>query len=142
MTFTVYGLRLRGDAEARYIGFTRKSPAERLKKHLVGQIFRASYRPLIPWVRANYDKIEAFPIAKCETELQARATESLAIAFCLALGHRLLNGAQVPPSHRQFSNNAQPTPLGAARGGGRDIGAASVAPLTLHGAALAGEVGL
>lgn len=96
MTYTVYGLRLRGEREARYIGFTRKSPDERLKRHLRETIFEASYRPLIPWVRANREDVEAFPIARCSTEAEARGVESIVIALCLALGHRLMNGAQVP----------------------------------------------
>jgi hypothetical protein len=96
MTLTVYGIRLKGDKETRYIGFTRHSLDARLRKHLAGQEFAASYRPLIPWLRANRENAEAFALAKCDTEAEARTAEKLAIALCLAMGHRLLNGAQVP----------------------------------------------
>lgn len=96
MTYTVYGIRLKGSIEVRYIGFTRLSLEERLQKHLNGQIFVASYRPLIPWLRANRGSVEAFAIAKFDTEAAARTAEGVVISLCLRLGQRLFNGAQVP----------------------------------------------
>lgn len=96
MSATVYGLRLRGDREVRYIGFTRGALPNRLAKHRLGTACKASYRPLIPWVREHGDNVEIFPIAKCATVAEARATEAVLIALCLRLNQRLLNGAQVP----------------------------------------------
>lgn len=97
MTYTVYGLRLRGEREARYIGFTRVSLDVRLARHIAATIDRNSNRPVVPWLKENRDRVEAFAIAKCETGPEARATESVVIALCLRLNQRLLNTAQVPP---------------------------------------------
>jgi predicted GIY-YIG superfamily endonuclease len=101
MTFTVYGIRLKGNKEVRYIGYTRGELAERLRRHATAAIDVNSYSPVRPWVRKNRDNVEIFPIAKCDDETEARRTESVLIALCLRLDHDLLNGAQVP-SHLRF----------------------------------------
>lgn len=99
MSATVYGLRLKGDREVRYIGFTRGDLATRLKKHRNAEpCLPASYMPIRKWVREHGDKVEIFPIAKCDTVAEARKTESILIALCVQLNQRLLNGAQVPAS--------------------------------------------
>lgn len=100
---TVYGLRVRGEREVRYIGFTCGDLNKRLKRHLSDKIYEASWRPMLPWIRANGASVEIFAIAKCNTVSEARATESVLIALCLRLNQRLLNGSQVPRHLRLVS---------------------------------------
>jgi hypothetical protein len=108
--YTVYGIRLRGDREVRYIGFTRGTLERRLYKHLSTGIERASYRPFLPWLRDHRDEVEAFPIASCDSEQEARRLERDMILASLGLGQRILNAAQVPWSHRQACPTYNSTP--------------------------------
>jgi hypothetical protein len=100
MSVTVYGIRLKGDREVRYIGFTRGDLDARLKKHIGGMVYKGSFRPFVPWIKEHRHEVEIFPIAKCDTVAEARKTESVLIALCCRLNQRLLNGAQVPPRLR------------------------------------------
>lgn len=102
MSYYVYGLRLKGDLECRYIGQTGKTPEARLvdrirqSRHHVNIGYCAPPDGLSQWVVDNADNIEVFKIAKCETREEARATERVLIALVLRLGHRLLNLDGVP----------------------------------------------
>ena len=106
MSFYVYGLRLKGDLECRYIGQTGKAPEDRLidrirqSRHHVKIGYCAHPDGLSQWVAANADNIEVFRIAKTETRQEARATERVIIALVLRLGHRLLNLEGVPPEQQ------------------------------------------
>ena len=91
--FTVYGIRVRGTSEVRYVGFTRFSPAERLTRHFVTGNYRRCFKT---WLLDNRDSLEAFPIIKCRDKAVARAMEKAAIATSALLGHRLFNSDHVP----------------------------------------------
>lgn len=91
--FTVYGIRIRGTDEVRYVGFTRFTPAERLHRHFVTGNYRRCFKS---WLITNRDSLEAFAIIKCRDVPTARAMEKAAIATCALLGHRLHNSDHVP----------------------------------------------
>lgn len=92
MTHTVYGLRLKGDPEVRYVGLTCKDLKRRLRQHRTG-----GNSPLLsPWLRENSDEVEIFPIAAVECREEATATEKVMIALCCRLDHRLFNRAHNP----------------------------------------------
>ncbi len=96
MTFTVYGIRLIGTNEARYIGFTKFTPQERLQRHSIDSTYGTPGRPLRQWLIANRGMVEAFAIGEMETEAAARTMEKVVIALCLRLGQRLFNSDHVP----------------------------------------------
>ncbi len=91
MSFTVYGLRLKGDKEVRYIGQTNGPIEVRLHWH-------RTYRPptLRSWLATNAGNIEAFAIGATDTREEATAMEKAIIALCLRLDHRLLNRRSLP----------------------------------------------
>lgn len=92
MTFTVYGIRLKGDPEVRYVGLTYKAIQRRLKEHL-----RTACCPsLTPRLHQNIDEIEIFAIASVADREQAKTTEKVIISLCVRLNHRLFNRAHVP----------------------------------------------
>jgi hypothetical protein len=92
MSFTIYGFRLRADAEVRYVGLTYKKIERRFREHLRG----ACVPHLSPWLRENLDRVEVFAIASVDDRLQAKATEKVIITLCARLGHRLFNRTHVP----------------------------------------------
>lgn len=93
--FYVYGLRLRGEREVRYIGETSGPPEFRLHLHLAAARKRR-IGALGEWLLANEGSVEAFKISAVNTRSEARATERAIIALCLRLNHRLFNIAGVP----------------------------------------------
>jgi hypothetical protein len=95
MTLYVYGLRLIGDREVRYIGETQGPPEYRLHLHYVAARNRR-LGAFGKWLLANEGKIEAFKIASAETRREARAIERAIIALSLRLNQRLFNIAGVP----------------------------------------------
>lgn len=98
MTWTVYGLRLKGDREVRYVGVTRHTPEKRLFGHH-GE-WGCSQRPFPVWLRANKGNIETFAIAKVDTIEEARSHERAIIALCSRLRQRLFNRYGVEPEFR------------------------------------------
>jgi len=94
MSYTVYGLRLKGDREPRYVGITWRGVEYRLRRHF--SYSRGRTGRLSEWLNANRDKIEPFRIAETDDREVAKATEKLAIATLIAAGQRLLNQAHVP----------------------------------------------
>ena len=90
MTYCVYGIRLRGDKEVRYIGQTNRTPEARIANHRGDRC----NRPLQTWLLSN--DVEGFEIARCDTREEALATEKVIIALCVRLNHRLLNRDGVP----------------------------------------------
>jgi hypothetical protein len=101
VTFTVYGIRLRGDKEIRYVGQTVHTPQHRLlglrgehgRLHWTGK-FEGS--ALGHFLHDHKGQVEAFEIARCSTRAEARDTERFTIKLCLSMGHRLFNGDHVP----------------------------------------------
>lgn len=104
MTWTIYGIRLKGDPEVRYIGMTGKAIARRLKQHRQ----TPCVPNLSPWLRENECAVEVFPIASVASECEARATEKVIIALCVRLGHRLFNRAHVERHGRWQSDRTTP----------------------------------
>lgn len=106
MSFYIYGLRLRGEIECRYVGQTGKTPKQRLNaliseaRHRVKTETRAHPDGLWCWLVENAAQIEVFKIGKAEYREQARAMERVMIALVLRLGHRLLNVDHVPVDQR------------------------------------------
>ena len=100
--FTVYGVRVKGEREVRYIGQTAHTPEHRLV-HLRGEHggrWNVCQRPcashFLCWLHQGRANIEAFEIAVCATRAEAKELERATIAICLKLNHRLFNGDFVP----------------------------------------------
>lgn len=90
--FTIYGLRLKGSKEVRYVGQTAKSITVRLDQHITGAGGRKRWNePLSDWILAHRDQLEIFKIGYADTRDDARALESAIIALCSRLEHRLFN---------------------------------------------------
>lgn len=94
--FTVYGLRLRGSIEVRYVGFTKFAPAARLARHIADTTYGTPGRALRQWLLANADAVEAVPLCTAKTEVEARAMEKGAIAACAHAGNQLFNSDHMP----------------------------------------------
>lgn len=100
MTHTVYGLRIKGDREVRYIGITGNDVQLRLHIHLMRARGKSrEQRTLAQWLVENDGNVEIFPIAKVETKEEAVGHEKAIIALCLRLNQRLLNQRGLPPEH-------------------------------------------
>lgn len=106
MTHCIYGFRLVGDTECRYVGMTTHEPADRLK-YRMGEARRfvrwkiADPDGLHQWLLKNEGTVEAFTIAKAGTRADALETERAIVAVVLCLGHRLFNHWLVP-SHKRI----------------------------------------
>lgn len=108
MSFYIYGLRVRGDPECRYVGMTSRQPDDRLRAHASQAASwekRAWGQPPDPegftaWLTANKGNIEAFKIAKAETKAEARITERAIANLILRLDHRLFNTWLIPADKR------------------------------------------
>lgn len=100
MSYTVYGIRLKGEREARYIGQTSGKPGTRLSSLQCGGglVFRK-------WLSDNRENLETFAIAYADTRVEAVAIEQVAVAFCLRLNHRLFNREHVPVHLRLVEND-------------------------------------
>jgi hypothetical protein len=111
VSFYIYGLRIGGDPECRYVGQTAHDPETRLAS-LTKQADRAmqsearGYGPkrnpdgFHAWLVNNRGNVEAFKIAKVETRAAAHATERTVVALVLRLEHRLFNSHLVPADRR------------------------------------------
>lgn len=99
---TIYGLRLKGEKEVRYIGQTVGHVEMRLAGHVTCAARRAYgiNKDLSAWLLENVGQIEAFKIAYAESRAEALGIEKAIIALCLRLEHRLLNQRGVPPELR------------------------------------------
>jgi hypothetical protein len=100
--FYVYGLRLMGDVECRYIGQTGKTPEVRRYALVSEGRTRVKQNRLVypgdfwHWLADNHEQIEVFAIGKVDTRAEAVAMERAIIALVLRLGHRLFNITGVP----------------------------------------------
>ena|SRR5437868_14657687 len=102
MSFTIYGLRLLGDREVRYVGQTGNTPESRLKC-LTSESKLYGRRPTEgfgAWLQGNEGSIEAFEIERVETRAEATARERAVVALCLTLNQRLFNHWLVPAEQR------------------------------------------
>jgi len=102
MKFLIYGLRLRGDAEVRYVGQTKD-----VEQRFAGHFGRAKGMPwqdaLAMWLTDNEPEVEWFEIDRAETREEARQIERVAVSFALKFGHRLYNLHLVPADKRDHS---------------------------------------
>jgi hypothetical protein len=105
MTFYVYGLRLKGDREVRYVGETSGPPEFRLHLHYAAAR-KARLGALGDWLLSHDGDVEAFKIALVDTRKEARASERAIIALCLRLNQRLFNIAGVPRELRLVEDAA------------------------------------
>jgi hypothetical protein len=98
---TVYGLRLRGDPEVRYVGATHSALERRFRKHVDDA--NRPQTPLARWLAANRGAVEIFGIVSFPETVGRTAVfacERETIALCLKLNHRLFNQMHVPHALR------------------------------------------
>jgi hypothetical protein len=111
VSYYIYGFRLGGDPECRYVGQTKRDPRLRLEayvsqaRRIKQNIERNWGKPINPdgfyeWLIRNEGNIEVFKIAKVETRQEALATEKAIVALVLRLEHRLFNRHLVPADKR------------------------------------------
>lgn len=90
----IYGLRLEGSHEYRYVGLSRNSPESKLKGHKdTARRYLNDRRPVMNWLRKHpytvvLDVIEECPAGDIEN---LKFRECFWIASMLQFGHRLLN---------------------------------------------------
>jgi hypothetical protein len=87
----VYGLRLNGDREVRYVGETFKRLHDRLIQHTSVAAMGRIEGPFADWLLENRGEIEIFEIATCDDRRHAQETEKALIAQCQLLGQRIFN---------------------------------------------------
>jgi hypothetical protein len=103
MSYYVYGLRVIGERECRYIGLTGKSTPRGRLLNLTGMARSTNRRHpdgLWQWLLDNERNIETFKICKVENVIDGRAMEKAIITIALQLGQRLLNVQHVPDEQR------------------------------------------
>jgi hypothetical protein len=100
MNYIVYGLRLRGDRETRYVGMTYRDLTYRLQMHTSRAAMMGDKTPFAQWLLANRGNVEAFKIAETDDKEQAKGTEKILIAACLTMRQRLFNSVHVPANLR------------------------------------------
>lgn len=98
MTYSIYGLRLNGEREVRYIGLTSKSLPARLAKHIAFARGWTVRRDFYDWLIENASAVEIFKIAEAATAEDAAAVERETIHLCVKLQQRLFNETHVPRS--------------------------------------------
>jgi hypothetical protein len=100
--FAVYGVRLRGDTETRYIGQTGNPLSVRFAGLKSCETGHRSASLFGQWLHEN--DVEIFRIAECPDRASAKATEAVAIAISLRFNHRLFNRDHVPKHLRICSD--------------------------------------
>jgi hypothetical protein len=90
-TYIVYGLRLKGEREVRYVGETTKRLKDRLIQHTSVAVMGRIEGAFADWLLSNRGEIEIFEIATCEDRKHAQETEKVIIAECQRLGQRIFN---------------------------------------------------
>lgn len=100
MRHVVYGFRLIGDTEIRYVGQTKHTGQKRLSFEQTMAKKRWKHDALSQWLFDTLGQVEAFTIWSCPDEESARLKEAETIAFCLAIGHRILNKQHASPARR------------------------------------------
>lgn len=108
MTITVYGLRIKGDKEVRYIGQSA-NVEQRLASHLRSYVRMTWPTDFALWLKHNASEIEAVKLAYAPTREEARKIERMVVETFAALDHRLFNQWLVPPKKR-LSQRTGPQP--------------------------------
>lgn len=90
--YVIYGLRIKGSGEFRYIGLTTTSLRQRCKEHNV-MTRRSHHYAVYKWLRAHMsDEVEIVVLCLCITDNAFLcAVEAKLISHYRAAGHRLLN---------------------------------------------------
>jgi hypothetical protein len=96
MKYCVYGVRLRGDKEVRYVGFTRYNGQHRLRQHFQMATREDGGSPFGRWLYEHRADVEVFSIWEPDACDEAVALEHGMIEICTRLGHRLFNRSRVP----------------------------------------------
>lgn len=88
---TIYGLRVIGGTEYRYVGLTRASTTQRWRWHTYAARYRTRSQPMYLWmIKHGVENVEMVVLESCLIdELQSR--EIYWIAHLKSEGHRLLN---------------------------------------------------
>jgi hypothetical protein len=97
MSYVVYGLRLRGEIEVRYIGQTKRHPDDRLRGHLSYAWGMPLPTMFAHWLMDNEPQIETFVIDHGDDLADILKKERAAIKVCSAVGHKLFNLHGVSP---------------------------------------------
>jgi len=100
MSWVIYGMRLKGDFGARYIGRTSVGLKSRLNSHMSHARQAEHVSLFAAWLVANEGQIEMFVISTCDTASEACAAERDVIATCTALGLPIFNHWLVPAEKR------------------------------------------
>ena len=110
MSFTIYGLRLKGDGEVRYIGQTMRTPEVRLEDHLSAADHAPVPQGLSLWLLDNRESVEVFRIDELPAVQEAKMVERALIKAFARLGHRLFNCHHLPKSARIPRHHHRATP--------------------------------
>jgi predicted GIY-YIG superfamily endonuclease len=94
--YIVYGLRLKGDREVRYVGVTRRGLKFRLQKHVYGAKGRYPQTPLCRWLVQHRADVEIFSVHETDNRGEAFRRERQMIEMATSLGQRLFNQTHVP----------------------------------------------
>jgi len=95
MTITIYGIRIAGDSEVRYVG-----QSQDIESRMMGHFSGAKNMPepdaKAAWLCDNEENIECFAIDTCDCLYDAKRIERAVIRQYVGLGHRLFNKHHVP----------------------------------------------
>lgn len=100
MSYVIYGLRLRGSSDVRYIGQTMRALEVRLRWHGFQTAHCPVMRPFGVWLRDNGERVECFAIAKADNLLEAKQIERTEISAAIRAGAKLFNRHHVPAALR------------------------------------------
>jgi group I intron endonuclease len=90
----IYGLRLQGSSEYRYVGLSRNSPEKKLKGHKdTARRFLDDHRPVMNWLRKHLYTVTLDVLEECpEGDIEfLKFRECFWIASLKQFGHSLLN---------------------------------------------------
>lgn len=107
MSYTVYGLRLIGETEPRYIGMTRRPLAYRVKCHLSYACNRIG--KFADWLNDNRELVEAYEIAETADRELAKVIERGIIRTRILNGHQLFNQVHAGPIARRKKRHVSDT---------------------------------
>jgi len=100
--FYIYGLRVKGDSEYRYIGCTSE-PATRLMIHNSERRAKAKYE----WMQQNRGKVEMVILSEVADRYDAAVEETRTIRKYKQGGHRLLNSQRSAAPTRDVSDETK-----------------------------------
>lgn len=91
MTWDIYGIRLIGDPEIRYVGQTGKGVERRLYEKAYFARRDWGDALMSQWMRDNEGRVEVVVIDTVTSEVDARAAERATVKMLSNIGHRLFN---------------------------------------------------